>query len=130
VFLIALAGISLHGEVTRVSQVITNGAVIVRNRSLGALDHQHRDLHSIKLSYLMEDRATSSITRRGGARGRAAWGATQGAVPRGPTARPRRGEPPRPRQGATRAAPPGRAMGRWGEPPPGRVQGRKGQGRA
>jgi hypothetical protein len=27
-FLIALAGISLHGEVTRVSRVITNGAVV------------------------------------------------------------------------------------------------------
>jgi hypothetical protein len=35
--------------------------VIVRNRSLGALDHQRRDLHSIKLSYLTEDRAASSI---------------------------------------------------------------------
>jgi hypothetical protein len=38
------------------------GVVIVRNRSLGALDHQRRDLHSIKLSYLTEDRAASSIT--------------------------------------------------------------------
>jgi hypothetical protein len=28
VFLIALAGISLHGEVTHVSRVITNGAVV------------------------------------------------------------------------------------------------------
>jgi hypothetical protein len=36
--------------------------VIARNRSLGALDHQHRDLHSIKLSYLTEDRAASTIT--------------------------------------------------------------------
>jgi hypothetical protein len=35
--------------------------VIRRNRSLGALDHQRRDLHSIKLSYLTEDRAASSI---------------------------------------------------------------------
>jgi hypothetical protein len=35
--------------------------VIARNRSLEALDHQCRDLHSIKLSYLMEDRATSTI---------------------------------------------------------------------
>jgi hypothetical protein len=35
--------------------------VIARNRSLGALDHQRRDLHSIKLSYLTEDRAVSSI---------------------------------------------------------------------
>jgi hypothetical protein len=37
--------------------------VITRNRSLGALDHQRRDLHSIKLSYLTEDRAASSINR-------------------------------------------------------------------
>jgi hypothetical protein len=37
--------------------------VIARNRSLGALDHQHRDLHSIKLSYLTEDRVASTITR-------------------------------------------------------------------
>jgi hypothetical protein len=29
--------------------------VIARNRSLGALDHQRRDLDSIKLSYLTED---------------------------------------------------------------------------
>jgi hypothetical protein len=36
--------------------------VTARIRSLGALDHQHRDLHSIKLSYLMEDRASSSVT--------------------------------------------------------------------
>jgi hypothetical protein len=35
--------------------------VIARNRSLGALDHQRRDLHSIKLSYLTEDRIASSI---------------------------------------------------------------------
>jgi hypothetical protein len=28
VFLIALAGVSLYGEVTRVSRVITNGAVV------------------------------------------------------------------------------------------------------
>jgi hypothetical protein len=35
--------------------------VIARNRSLGALDHQRRDLHSIKLSYLTEDRAASTI---------------------------------------------------------------------
>jgi hypothetical protein len=35
--------------------------VIARNRLLGALDHQRRDLHSIKLSYLMKDWATSSI---------------------------------------------------------------------
>jgi hypothetical protein len=36
--------------------------VIARNRSLEALDHQYRDLHSIKLSYLTEDRAASTIT--------------------------------------------------------------------
>jgi hypothetical protein len=36
--------------------------VIARNRSLGALDHQRRDLHSIKLSYLTEDRAASTIS--------------------------------------------------------------------
>jgi hypothetical protein len=35
--------------------------VIARNRSLGALDHQRRDLHSIKLSYLTEDWAASTI---------------------------------------------------------------------
>jgi hypothetical protein len=28
----------------------SRGVVIARNRSLGALDHQRRDLHSIKLS--------------------------------------------------------------------------------
>jgi hypothetical protein len=39
----------------------SHGVVIARNRSLGALDHQRRDLHSIKLSYLTEDRATSTI---------------------------------------------------------------------
>jgi hypothetical protein len=37
--------------------------VIARNRSLGALDHQRRDLHSIKLSYLTEDRAAYNIIR-------------------------------------------------------------------
>jgi hypothetical protein len=37
--------------------------VIARNRSLGALDHQRRDLHSIKLLYLTEDRVASSIIR-------------------------------------------------------------------
>jgi hypothetical protein len=35
--------------------------VIARNCSLGALDHQRRDLHSIKLLYLTEDRAASTI---------------------------------------------------------------------
>jgi hypothetical protein len=52
-----------YNDATRVSHVITNGAVVLieRIRSLGALEHQHRDLHPIKLSYLTEDRATSSI---------------------------------------------------------------------
>jgi hypothetical protein len=59
VFLITLARIILRGEVTRVSRVITksSGVVIARIRSLEALDHQRRDLHPIKLSYLTEDRA-------------------------------------------------------------------------
>jgi hypothetical protein len=39
----------------------SRGVVIARNRSLGALDHQRRDLHSIKLSHLTEDRAVSTI---------------------------------------------------------------------
>jgi hypothetical protein len=39
----------------------SRGVVIARNRSLGALDHQRRDLHSIKLSHLTEDRAASTI---------------------------------------------------------------------
>jgi hypothetical protein len=39
----------------------SRGVVIARNRSLGALDHQRRDLHSIKLSYLTEDRVASII---------------------------------------------------------------------
>ena len=43
----------------------SRGVVIASNRSLGALDHQRRDLHSIKLSYLTEDRAASSISGRG-----------------------------------------------------------------
>jgi hypothetical protein len=38
-----------------------SGVVIVRIRSLRALDHQCRDLHPMKLSYLLEDRALSSI---------------------------------------------------------------------
>jgi hypothetical protein len=41
------------------------GVVIARNRLIGALDHQRRDLHSIKLLYLTEDRAASTISRRG-----------------------------------------------------------------
>ena len=40
----------------------SRGVVIARNRSLGALDHQRRDLHSIKLSHLTEDRAASAIS--------------------------------------------------------------------
>jgi hypothetical protein len=35
--------------------------MIARNRLLGALDHQRRDLHSIKLSHLTEDRVASTI---------------------------------------------------------------------
>jgi hypothetical protein len=42
--------------------------VIARNRSLGALDHQRRDLHSIKLSYLTEDRTASTIKKDGQAK--------------------------------------------------------------
>jgi hypothetical protein len=41
----------------------SSGAVIARSRSFGALDHQLRDLHPIKLLYLTEDRASSSIGR-------------------------------------------------------------------
>jgi hypothetical protein len=41
----------------------SHGVVIARNRSLRALDHQRRDLHSIKLSYLTKDWAASTITR-------------------------------------------------------------------
>jgi hypothetical protein len=41
----------------------SSGVVIARICSLGALDHQCRDLHPIKLLYLKEDRASSSITR-------------------------------------------------------------------
>jgi hypothetical protein len=36
----------------------SSGVVISRIRSVGALDHQHRDLHPIKLSYLTEDQAS------------------------------------------------------------------------
>ena len=45
----------------------SSGVVIARIRSLGALDHQRRDLHPMKLSYLMEHWALSSINdlRRG-----------------------------------------------------------------
>jgi hypothetical protein len=38
-----------------------SGVVIARIHSFGALDHQRRDLHPIKLSYFTEDRASSSI---------------------------------------------------------------------
>jgi hypothetical protein len=41
----------------------SRGVVIARNRSLGALDHQRRDLHSIKLSHLTEDQVASTITK-------------------------------------------------------------------
>jgi hypothetical protein len=58
VFLIALAGISLC--VTSDNQR-SCGVVITRIRSLGSLDHQCRDLHPIKLSYLTEDRALPSV---------------------------------------------------------------------
>jgi hypothetical protein len=76
VFLIELAGISLHGEFTRVSWVITNegGVVIARIHSLGALAHQLRDLHAIKLSYLTKDRALPSIKLCG------AWDALRTSV--------------------------------------------------
>jgi hypothetical protein len=39
----------------------SNGVVTARIHSLGALDHQCRDLHLIKLSYLVEDQASPSI---------------------------------------------------------------------
>jgi hypothetical protein len=39
----------------------SSGVVIVRICSLGALDHQHRDLHLIKLLYLTKDQASYSI---------------------------------------------------------------------
>jgi hypothetical protein len=41
----------------------SSGVAIVRICSIEALDHQRRDLHPIKLSYLTEDRASSSITK-------------------------------------------------------------------
>jgi hypothetical protein len=40
----------------------SSGVVIARIRSLGALDYQGRDLHTIKLSYLTEDRAFTIIS--------------------------------------------------------------------
>jgi hypothetical protein len=71
VFFIALAGISLRGDVTSDNQR-SSGVVIARIRSFGALDNQRRDLHPIKLSYLTEDQASFSIVgsrtpARGGA---------------------------------------------------------------
>jgi hypothetical protein len=51
--------------------------VIARNRLLGALDHQRRDLHTIKLSYLTEDRAASTISRRSSSHDEWAGGACQ-----------------------------------------------------
>jgi hypothetical protein len=39
----------------------SSGIVIARIRSLGALHHQRRDIHPIKLSYLTEDRSLPSI---------------------------------------------------------------------
>jgi hypothetical protein len=36
----------------------SGGVVIARIRSLGALDHQRRDLHPIKLSYLTKDQTS------------------------------------------------------------------------
>jgi hypothetical protein len=65
VFLIALAGISIHGEVTRVcsgDNQQSSGVVIARSRSLGALDYQRQDLHPIKLSYLTKDRAFAILS--------------------------------------------------------------------
>jgi hypothetical protein len=76
VFLIALAGISLCGEVTCVSQVQRgSGVVIAMICSLGALDHQRRDLHLIKLLYFTE--ALPSVRgdeTRGGGEGRGGQG--------------------------------------------------------
>jgi hypothetical protein len=40
----------------------SSGVAIARICSLGALDHQRRGLHPIKLSYLTEDRASPSIS--------------------------------------------------------------------
>jgi hypothetical protein len=39
----------------------SSGVVIAKIRSVEALNHQCRDLHLIKLSYLTEDRALTSI---------------------------------------------------------------------
>jgi hypothetical protein len=41
----------------------SNGVVIEMICLLRALNHEHRDLHPIKLSYLTEDRALPSITK-------------------------------------------------------------------
>jgi hypothetical protein len=40
----------------------SSGVVIARIRSLEALDHQRRDLHPIKLSYLTDDRAFAILS--------------------------------------------------------------------
>jgi hypothetical protein len=63
VLLIALAGISLRGKVTHGTgdNQWSSDVVIARSGSFGALDHQRRDLHPNKLSYLTEDRASFSI---------------------------------------------------------------------
>jgi hypothetical protein len=67
VFLIALAGISLRGEVTCVSRVQrSSGVVIAMIHSLGALDHQRRDLHLIKFLYLRRPCLLSEGMRRVG----------------------------------------------------------------
>ena len=54
VFSVALAGISLLGEVIRVrtgDNQRSGGVVIARCRSFGALDHQRRDLHFNRLIF-------------------------------------------------------------------------------
>jgi hypothetical protein len=56
----------------------TGGVLIARSRLFGALDHQRRDLHTIKLSYLTEDRTLSSISSRDGLRCRDGWSTTCG----------------------------------------------------
>jgi hypothetical protein len=44
----------------------SSGVVIARSRLFGALDHQRRDLHPVKLSYLTKDRASYSIKKHEG----------------------------------------------------------------
>jgi hypothetical protein len=75
VFLIALAGISLHGEVIRVTR--DSGVVIAGFCSFGALDHQRRVLHQSSLPYFSEDRDSFSYhyTKRWPRKARqATWG--------------------------------------------------------